>query len=418
MPLSLPEFSELRVSTLNLDMRLSILLGRYTIVINPVVSAAAAASNSASSLEVLLERTSQVVLCETKRVGPRDVFKTLVAELKKIPPDNEEQVKQGTLLLLGALLHRYFRILQEYDGYNNFSFWSSYNPLNSVLLQAIRAALQLDPKLELDAFRQADLKQLDVVTIVTSLEVFKNSMLLAGESKTPRYMNYLHFAQDVNFKTYLQNIIAQHVAVDKKSGDSLLSQFAAIRFIESLAKHLDSECLSLDRTLDAWCDGLLKDYPDFSKLDSDAVEAHINSHIGSELLKRSILALLNTDYVQDKFSERDHASFLSAMKQCCYNKASFIVFGGYALLLQSDAVHENLKHCIYQALGFGADAIVLTGEETIMGITCLKHLLETEPSVDLDCQFFGGKGKLRTEISQIEKSIVGGIQPQLSPVNE
>jgi hypothetical protein len=412
MPLSLPEFPLLKVNTLNLNSRLSILLGRYTVVSNPLLNGGAAdVSVGETCLEVLIARTNRMLQCETKRVSAREVFKKLVDELKLIPKGNEALVKQGASVLLGALIHRYFRILQEYADYNILSFWQ-YNPLNCSLFQAIREALQFDMKAEADVFRESDLKQLDVLTIINSLEAFRDAMLLEDGKKKPRFMNYPHFAQDEHFRVYLQNIIDHHIALDNKASksDSLLGQFKAILFVQSLVNKLDLEHRQIEQGLDACRELLVKEYLDFSKTEPEIIEAHIASHIESNSIKSKILSLFNTPYIQDKFATYDPSSFFLAMKQCHYNKSGCTVFGGYTLLLQSDDINKKTKHCIYQALGLGIDASTLTGKEFLVGIQFLKQLMETDSAVDLDCRFFGGKVNLCTKISQIEESLVGGVQ--------
>ncbi|MFI4918014.1 MAG: type IV secretion protein Dot [Legionellales bacterium] len=402
-----PAFLTLRAHTLNLDTEFSTLLKRYKVIANPIDSAAAGVLPQ-SSLEVLLQRTSNfIVSCKTKRESARDVFKQLIIELKQIPKEDEKKIKQGAMFLLGALLHRYFRILQAYDGPENL-FWSTSNPLDCRLLQAIREVLQLESK-SLAAFREQDLATLDVQTIVSTLEVFRDTMLIEhAVNNKPHYMNYPHFANDKNFKPYLQQMIDKH-ALDKKNLP-VLGQFKAIYFIQSLVKQIDSQQTELQDTLRDWQLYLSKQYPDFKRLDSEIIKAHIHSHIQPAALRDKIISIIDAPYIQENLATHTHETFAVAMGHCHVNTAKYVVFGGYALLLQSDKINSEMKSCIHQLLGIKQEPKVLTEKDQHDGIIFLKKFIEQNPDVILDYQFFGHKQQLNTQIAQIELSLVNRMQ--------
>lgn len=117
-----PEFKILSVNTRNLETVFSTLLGRYKIITDPPVSEAVSSGEIISNtLETLLARTHKVVICKTDRETARDVFKQLSNELREVlKENNEEKNKQAILFLLGALLHRYFRLIKEYDNFNSY----------------------------------------------------------------------------------------------------------------------------------------------------------------------------------------------------------------------------------------------------------------------------------------------------------
>lgn len=396
-----PGYSTLRVNTLNLDTKFSTKLGRYNIVESKPSS-----EKPLSSLEVLIIRTQQVIVSKTDRATARDVFNQLVNELREIlKGDNEEQKNRGAKFLLGALLHRYFRLIQEYDDYNNgcarFTlFFRPWDVRSSRFFLAIRSALKL-PEDKSDNFRQKDLVILDVQTIVTSLKVFQENMLSAGDDKIPRYKKYPHFEQDAHFTEYLKKIIADH----EKIGLPVLTQFKAVQFIQSLAIKVETERLQIEEELIKWSKLLEKENGDFSKLDLEKIEAHITINIKSEPLKEKILDLLYTGYMKTNLATMNHTTFLAAMKKCQTDIATYTVCGGYALLLQSKGI-KQLQFCIYQALGIQEKPEDFTDKDMLTGIKFLKQFVENNPDTVLDYEFFGGKEKMNTQISQNEEALI------------
>lgn len=177
MPFTPPVFDLFRVNTVNLDVMLSRQFGRYIIVAEEKPSEASSSQAIAvpqSSLEVLLARTHhKVVVGTTDRTTQQAVFKQLSNELREIlKENNESKNKKATMFLLGALLHRYFRLIKEYDNYNYL--FTIYDVRNCDLFKAIRAALHLPAEMP-DGFKANDLAVLDVVTIVDSLHHLSSS---------------------------------------------------------------------------------------------------------------------------------------------------------------------------------------------------------------------------------------------------
>lgn len=496
MPFTPPVFDLFRVNTVNLDVMLSRQFGRYIIVAEEKPSEASSSQAIAvpqSSLEVLLARTHhKVVVGTTDRTTQQAVFKQLSNELREIlKENNESKNKKATMFLLGALLHRYFRLIKEYDNYNYL--FTIYDVRNCDLFKAIRAALHLPAEMP-DGFKANDLAVLDVVTIVDSLTVFRDNMLLCDESKTPRYKKYKHFAADKNFVTYLQDIIDEHT----RKGTAVLRQFKAVSFIQSLSSKMQEEHLLMVDELDRWCKELAKQHRDFRKLNISLIEEHMRTHIKSEelqekiadllympfikskvdpdyvffltelikchkeigkseeehaqmvdLLKRwckdleqttpdfkqldlksieshmrvfvrsgemadKISGLLNSSYMKSKIEPMDHPLFLSEMKHCHSNVASYTLFGGYSLLLQSQLIDEKLRFCIFQAMGVEGKSQLVTESDMLDGIKFLKQFLLNNPAVLLNYDFFGGKERMNTEISQKELALVASIEERAS----
>ncbi|KTD06598.1 substrate of the Dot/Icm secretion system [Legionella gratiana] len=414
MTFPLPPFATFRVNTFNLDTAYSTLLGRYK-----VVEAQSMDSVQQTSLEVLIARTNEVIKCKTDRESQREVFNLLVNELRQISKEDKEKTKQGTLFLLGALIHRYFRLIKEYDDYNGYASWTYFGTCdvtNCKLFLAIRRALQFKeiehiPKKK---FREDDLKILDVVTIVRALEVFRDNMFIEDKDKIPRYMKYPHFAQDANFQKYLQDIIEQQT----RRGAAILHRFKAIAFVQSLMKQIENERQQLEKDIEKWCKAVAKEHKDFNAfrvLSDEAINLSLIKHVESEKSRNIIFDLYYTPLIQDNLESTDHSTFLAKIKDCYDQKCSCKLFGGYALLLQQPrGLDDNLLFTFQKALGLESSFDELSKKDILHGIKFLKEFLENEPNVILDCEFFGGRDKMDTLIARSEKELTKALSQESS----
>ena len=403
-----PVFAKFRVNTLNLETNYSTVLGRYKVVDFQASEGATVAQQSC--LEVLIARTNEVIKSKSTRDTQREVFNQLVNELRQIPQEDKENTKQGTLFLLGALIHRYFRLIKEYDYYNSYASWTYFAQRDITtckLFQSIRRALQFK-ELEVvkKRFKEEDLKILDVVTIVKALEVFRENMLLEDKENVPRFMKYPHFAKkDPNFKEYLQQIIEEH----SKRGGAMLQRFKAISFIQSLAEQIESERQQLEKDIEKWCKAVTKDYKNFDVfkgLKDESINASLIKHVESETSRNIIYDLFYTPLIQDNLETTDHSNFLTRMKDCYDFTCSYMLFGGYVLLLQQSKVLDtDLAFTIQQALGLERSLDELSKEDMLNGVKFLKQFLETEPQAVLNWDFFEGKDKMHTAIARAEKEL-------------
>lgn len=391
-----PAFSILRVNTLNLEAKLSTLLERYKIIDNKIPLAAGVKPQN--SLEVMIARTNKVLDCKTKRTTQCDVFSKLVKDLREVLKEgDEEKNKQGAMFLLGSLIHRYFRLISEYKSYG-WSLWGPTSVTSCDLFQAIRVALfdTIDQDIE------KDLKILDVTTIVTALEIFRDNMLVKDKHQVPRYKDYPHFAKDDNFIVHLQEIIDKYS--ETKSNQKTLLQFKAIRFVQSLAKQLELEHQQIEDELKKWSQLLIAEHPDFSKLTAEILDDHIKKNVKVDLTRVKILELLHTPRIKNNLDKLNHTTFVADMNGCHLDIASYTVFGGYSLLLLSKDVGEDLIHYINQALGI--EKKPLEQSDLLLGLAFLKQYEEDNPQAVLDCTFFGGREKLKTNILQNELHLV------------
>lgn len=419
MPFSLPSFDVLRAQTLNLATEFSTTLGRYSIVNRTAaISSSSSTSPKQNSLDILIARTNSVISCGTDRTAIVQMFTALTTELRPYASKPDEQNEKASLLLLGALLHRYFRIQKEY---NLYTYFMVSKPTDSKLFCALRAALL--PGVE--TYNQgADLKLLDGVTVTTALEVFKSFMTKEKSVGNPNYKNYQHIKDDVNFVSHLDDIINEH----KERAKELSPQFVGIRFIESLVKQLHQNHQLIKVELVKWCNQLVRDKikldqledvvrdeleAELLDLDKDAAQKKIKTAVLDKLerhLKKFIepdpesnprpivhklLSLLYTEKIMLGLKQfKTPQELTQEMERCFLAKASYITLGGYVLLLRSSQIGAKLQHNIHTLLN--NDAKEMSEKTMFYGVKLLKEFLGDNPDVILDCEFFGDQNKLNS----------------------
>lgn len=395
-----PVFSILRAVTFNLDIKMSDLWKRYKIIDEKESNESS--SKKQSSLELLIARTNKVIQCDTDRISARDVFAKLVDDLRQIPSENINEIKQGTMFLLGALIHRYFRMIKSHEE-KSFSLWK-WNPTSSTLFQSIREALQFNVNLKTD-FEKDDLKKLDVITIVSCLEVFRDNMLLDD-----RYKKFPHFANDSNFKKYLQNIIDQYSII----GAPNLNQFYAIQFLQSLTTELDIELKIVEEALDKWAKKLEEDFFNCSDLDIKQIEDHIEKNITSIREKNVILDLLYTDNIKKDLKKMENLkALIAAFKKCHSFIATFTLFGGYVLVLRSKDTDKNLRAFLNEALGVKDNPDIITVKDMLNGVRFLQEFVTNNTNIKLECKFFSDKETTYQVITKTELNLTELQQKQI-----
>ena len=423
----IPPFYDFVDSTYKLDKILSSYHNRYNIMGD------SPNHSNQSSLERWIKRTDEVISCKTDRTSQRDVFKILIGELQCLPKGDEE--KKGTMILMGALLHRYFRLIISYEEQPYSLFFT--NPLKNVfsctLFKSIREALQLDSKVNYDTYKKSDRNRLDSMTIVSCLEMFRDYMFSKDDNEKPRWKKYTHFRNEPNFEGNLNELIAKQIEMDKKNKSPVLNQFKAIQFLQSLAKQLNDDCLKINEALEAWGKTLLKDYPNFNQLDVKTIGKHLDNTIKEELLRKKIVDLFHLEIIQSKLEDQEfqtpsssedeegldvvtasrddsmdlpailnHESLIQEMKKAQLSLASYTLFGGYALLLKIDTIPEHLKSMMRKALGEERDSPKNTKDDLLGGISILKDYLESNPDIPLDWSYFGNRKGLEHHISKAE----------------
>jgi hypothetical protein len=388
-----PEFAIFLVNTLNLDTELSIRLKRYKIVDE--------ANSKQSSLEILIARTNEVINCKSDRKSAKEVFNKLVNEFRDVLAEkNEEQNKQATAFLLGALIHRYFRLINEYKKFNGWLLGVKASSVqNCTLFQAIRVALQLGKEFPGD-FLIKDLEILDVTTIVQSLEVFRENMLAEDKDKTPRYKKYEHL-DDPKFKDQLDEIINEH----SKLGAITIKQFKAINFLQSLAQCVSKEQQAIEKELQNWNKLALKEFGKLEQLDLTKLQAHINTHVKEEVLQKKILQLLDSENISTKIGSLTYDSFFKTMLALNNAIAGYRLLGGYALLLESPEIIDKMRFSLLKALGIELKPQALTDEDKLVTIQLLIQYLKDEPQLKLDFTFFNGRNSMESTLADRELAL-------------
>lgn len=340
------------------------------------------------NLIILINNTEELVNCDTDKVPQRDAIKKLRSEfqsnLKNIKAEDADKAYQ---YYLGALLHRYFRIINDYALWKKKAFWSFTTPANCRLFQSIRTALNLtEPDYE------NDLNSLDILTVVSSLQMFRDSMLSEDQ-----YKKYPHFSdKKTNFVEYLDEIIEQQ----KNRNRLILNQFLALDFLESLVNHLDAKKKTLDLILKQWCEQLEHDYRDFSQLEEHTIRQHLNEHIEDKQSRASIGMIFNLEVIQHQLSEgiEEHEHFQELMKMGCASILSYILLGGCALVLRSREILGDKKQnsdlrflinkCLEMNLRHPSDSSQLSAL-TVM-YTYLENSKEAESALKTDCFSYRG----------------------------
>lgn len=413
-----PDFATFLAKTRNLEVQFSILLGRYKIkgeahakTKQPETKETNTISApEQSGLDILLAKVHDVNTCKTNRTSARDVFVKLSTELGEVAKEkNPEKNKQASMFLLGALIHRYFRIINEYDTSNKFTYFSLFasTEKNCGLFVAIRKALGFTAEIDDNkAYRKEDLKLLDEVTIVTALESFKRNMLAEVKSGVERYKTYPHF-EDENrkFLKYLQVIIDEH----KQQCSDLLKEYQAISYLESLAKFMDEEQKKIIEDISKWAIILKSEHSDFSSLSKEQVVEHLKRNVTNPTVT-DIANLITTDVISKNFDKFDHDSFIETMKALQQSLASYRLLGAYSTLLHSPLISPGLKGCIYEVLGIEENIRELTNRDMLKSINLFIQYLEYKPALKISTVFYGGQDKLHTQAVRIKQKLLQSDQ--------
>ncbi|USQ12560.1 hypothetical protein J2N86_07440 [Legionella lytica] len=420
MTLKTVGYEFLRINIQNLKREYSNYLERYTIEMTEAEKKDASEITD-NPLLILLDRVNKyVVQCKTDRVSDRDVFPKLTDEIRRSAQTTAEDKKRDTLYLLGGLIHRYLRIETEYNEYNqsrlNLYSWFSRNtlwkPTDCRLYVAIKSALGL-----------SEANKLDDYTIVNALEVFQENMEMDVEVeeqvgkekkqvKKKRYQTYPHFSTvDPNFKSNLEKMIATH----KESGKSMIRQFEAIDFLQSLMKKLDQENQPIEREINEWCASLAKTHKNFGLLSKELIEQHLNQYYQSKPEKTNdkehIQYLLEGILNNPTFiANNDHSKFLNELVISNTDPSRSICCGAYILLLKQGNLDKKLVTQMTNAFGFSEKLTIEVQVACLKAfkayaddVTDLSKASAPEDEVQLDYKFFGTS---KTMVSQTTQLIV------------
>ncbi len=364
MPYSPPDFSALLRASEDLENHFSAIANRY----------------KSSNLEALLQAVTQEI-CDTqkykaksfKRQEQADVFRLLSNELARIT--NAEQKNEALQCMLGALIHRFFRIETEYKHRIDsklISFIGQVNPESCGLYQAIKRVLNVCRE-----------NPLDPLTIVSCCQSFYDNM-----RKDNRYQKFPHFKEDPQFFSNLQRIIDKY----RPAAEPVLIQIHAIKFLQSLARQMkkisdktDAECQLLIRHLQKY-------YPDLSQLDLDTVIKILPDKIKDEGSRQRIQLLLSLNYIVKNVADWNYEQFEMRLHQCVVARSQYALFGAYMLVFE-DKPHEEMQHfkdVTHLALNPDGDTIPV--DVKLKGIRALEDwFLDINENHALDCTTWAGK---------------------------
>jgi hypothetical protein len=256
---------------------------------------------------------------------------------------------------------------------------------------------------------------LDVLTVASSLEVFRDNMLTKE-----RYKQYPHFNdKKTHFIKYLDEIIEQQNERDP----FIFVQFSAIDFLGSLVKHLDAQKINVDLLLQQWCEQLKKEHPDFSQLNEDIIRQHMKAFIKDEQSVKLMSMIFNLKEVQSNLEEGkvDHDSFGELMSLGYASILSYLVLGGCTLVLRAKEIIEdnkqgasNLRFLINKILKVEDSLPSRKVQLDSLSIfnQYLKTLKDLEPGLNVRCFSYKKKESLSQVVLEEEKLLEDEIDMQ------
>lgn len=392
MPYQLPSYTVLRARTLNLEAELNQYLGRYSI---------SNANKTNNTLYTLISRANDISNAKTERESERQVILDLVNELRPFI-DDDEGVKNinATYVLLGALIHRYKRLIKWAD---TRSYFYQINPLDSGLFQAIRYILKLSEqismtkdeiKLHSKTFRSDDAKILDEMTVYYALKAFQTYMYQEDEWHRKNYMNYVHLKQDPNFETNLQEIIDE----SGKKAQSMIIEYKPLKFLKSCVTILDNEMVLCRQSTCQLIETLKNHNVELKKIDGEQLIQFVEQHIKNETEQKSLCQLISTDKIYKDIQSLNYKTLQQSILKCKEDLSSYALMACYLLVNQTRKLHPCLKN----ALSLKGDVRDIDESAQYLGLKTLKSLIKLKPDLNFDCEFFGNKEQMIKQLYQMK----------------
>lgn len=290
-------------------------------------------------LEFLFNNTQKEMEAYVKKNGDRitqaKALLQLVLELKSDEnyaialAKNEKQYSESDRaiidkthkIMLGALIHRYLRIIDEYKpikktaglfgGVGDYLTKKVYNPTptNSDIFKSLASILNITAQ-----------NQLDPMTIQSACESFASFMQYKD-----RYTNYVHYQNDVNFISHLEAMI--HKAA--KAAEPELAQINKIKFLISLTKNIQEKTQDIEILLASLEKKLTeKDLPlNFEVILKHAKPLFINEEIGIRFN-----LLMDRPYVAEHIHRWNVVTFIEETREALYTNSRYALFGGFFMV--------------------------------------------------------------------------------------
>lgn len=287
------------------------------------------------------------------------------AEGKKDKTDKDRIIIANThQIMLGALIHRYLRITDEYrpvkkttsmfGGFGEFVTKAVYNPVptNSDIYNAIGGILNITVK-----------NKLDPMTIKTSCECFKNYMLQSN-----RYLTYMHYKDDPHFEIYLQGFIDKAA----KGAESIIPQIRQIQFLMSLTKNIQGIHNQVSILLQV-LEKRMTD-KDMLPLNISIIQNRLKDVLMPEDIKARFCLLLDRQDVFDNIHKWSVADFMTEMRQALDINSQYALFGGYYVIFSQITKQQPFLHrTMSRALKCDKPGNAIDSASAAMGLKCLKN---------------------------------------------
>lgn len=384
--------------------------------------------------ETLLKQIDTVSKSKSSRNDEKAAFRKLHEEYSQLNLSVPEALKKPVMVMLGLLLYRYFRIVIYYtDSVGIFS-----TPLKCGLLKSIRAALGFTFIGENQGnYRTQEGKILDAVTVVEALTALRDKMTTTVKGDLCLYQTYPHLSSNDGFLSNIDILIAEYTKKDEEK-DNNLKQYAAIRFIVSLVQRVDEVHKIVEKEIDAWSEKFKQSNPSITHItsinndeDAAALKLEANRHIADiKLAHEHLLAntdlkyfkvlipqLLNSNYFEKLLLNKpEFDQFIKALKAAQWTWASYVVFGGIALLLDSKNINSVLKRTIMNNVVSGClkENDNLKEQYLLRGINRTITFLNNN-TVDLDCEFFVNYSQFQKALFDEQTSLNDKIAQQQQP---
>lgn len=282
---------------------------------------------------------------------------------------DKNYVEHAQQILLGALIHRYYRIKSEYDNTDKvvetvtgFGFMTSmfkkvvYNPKpeDCKLYVAIKKILDI-------TFQNT----LDDLTIVSACSAFRAYM-----EKDDKYTTYEHFKTvDANFFENI-DLIIEDGARQKVAGPMLIES-NKLRFLDKISFYLGGvQTEMLDCLNQIIKFPLKKDVP----LSRVWIEERLKALKIKEPIQKRMLYLLENEGVKSNLCEWTQKEFCEKLSEFVQSYSSYALFGAYLVILYDNGPKssEAFNIALKTALHCNARGNTLDNNSSLIGLESLK----------------------------------------------
>lgn len=402
-----PIFSELLQKTHNLIHTFSAIARRY----NPpgrasldspkewseIYKLPSLASDNPSSLDVLLVLINEEMLKKkncSDRASQIEVFRKLYTELFPVAlQSNEENKKAALQMLLGALFHRYYRIIAEYSW--SYSFWGTRD--EEEVKKRCRRQCRLFVVIE-DILGITKENHLDPLTVTTCCQTFRANMELDDN-----YKKFPHFKDDPNFFIYLDRIIKEQ----EQKSTPYKKQIEGIDFLESLAEMVEQ----LHQNVHSALEDVFKTLENSSsheKFSLDIVRELSLENIKNPGIRKKVVELISSacNYICSETPEKseDVLWFKEVVTACLNSRSQYALFGAFVAMLYRPIKMEQLTKSLKLVLECSSENNINADHQAcFQGLDMLQRWLLDSGSegshFQLNCKTWGSLDVFKDQVT-------------------